>query len=76
MISAGPAFYSNATDVFTVHDVSVFFQSTDRIWVSDWDVSLPFIDVITEEDVIWEAFVYKDTRVARVSQQSKVSAFI
>ena len=44
--------------------------------MSDWDVRIPSIDVITEEDVIWEAFVYKDTRVARVSQQSRVSAFI
>ncbi len=75
-ISAGPALDSNAIDTVTIHDVGGCFQSTDRIWVSDWDVRIPSIDVITEEDVIWEAFVYKDTRVARVSQQSRVSAFI
>ena len=73
-ILAGPALDSNAIDTVTIHDVGGCFLSTERIWVSDWDVRLPSIDVTTEEAVIWEAFVYKDTRVARVSQESRVSA--
>ena len=59
-----------------MYDVGGCLVAHERIEVHDWQVLMLAGNIIMNESVIFEAYVHKDTRLARATQSVRVSGTI
>ncbi len=72
-IAVGAPIALNLLETVALYDVGGCFVDHSSISVFDWEVLILAANIIMNESVTFEVFVHKDTRVARASQDVRVS---